>query len=53
MSRPSRWSGVLAALVLLGACADEPALTEPALKAAGASVTLTATPAQLAFTLPP
>jgi TolB protein len=53
MSRPSRWCGRLAALALLAACADEPALTEPGLKAGGASSTLTATPTQLAFTLPP
>jgi Tol biopolymer transport system component len=53
MSRPSRWCGNLAALALLAACADEPMLTEPGLKVGGASASLTATPAQLAFTLPP
>lgn len=52
MSHPSHRWGTLAALMLLAACADEPDLTAPDLKAGGAAAALTATPAQLALTLP-
>ena len=53
MSRLSYRCGLLAALALLSACADEPLLTAPDLKAGGVAPALTATPAQLALTLPP
>jgi Tol biopolymer transport system component len=53
MSRLSYRCGTLVALTLLAACADEPALTAPDLKAGGIVPSLTATPVQLALTLPP
>jgi Tol biopolymer transport system component len=50
----SRSYGWLAILVLQAACADQPALTAPLFKPGGGAATpLTATPTQLAFTLPP
>ena len=50
---PSRTPGWLVGLLLLAACDEQPFTTAPLFKPGGLATPLTATPTQLAFTLPP